>query len=1011
MSLTLQEYLTAQFYIWEERGRGHLVSDGPVHLEPEFVPFFGHIPPQPKVIDDGVRPRFFPVLQEQLGLLKKKSVSYEEDFEKVKEAYETRPFIFDDDSPLVEYEINFGHDTSVAFERADQFLLMLSQCTSILSFEIIGNAQSIRVQLVCRAVDGQVLTGLATTYLPGVVLVKKENGLLDSFQNELPIYVHDYALSEEFMRPLKVWNRFDPDPLAGIVGVLESLQQGEAGMLQVLFQGAINPWAESIIHSVSDGQGGSFFEDSPEMPKLAQEKVAYPLFAVVVRTVGQGETAGRSYHIAELLGKRLVSVKNPGSNSLVELSNEGYPPQRHVDDVLLRQSQRLGMLLNSGELTALVHVPDASVSSNKLRQYHTKTKAAPESVLNQEFTLGVNHHLGKEQEVSLSTQQRLRHTHLIGATGTGKSSLLLRLIVQDMQMNQGLTLLDPHGDLVDNVVRNIPDKRLNDVALIDPSDTEFPIGLNLLSAHSDSEKVLLSSDLTALFKRFATSWGDQMTSVLGNAINALLEHPNGGTLIDLKRILVEKKFREQYLSKIEDPSVRYYWKHEFPMLRSNAISPILTRLDTFLRPKIVRNMMAQKEGLDFHDIINSNKILLVKLAQGLIGEDNSYLLGSLIVAKLHQAAQARQLLKESERTPYYLYIDEFQHFITPSMAAILSGSRKYGLGLVLAHQDLEQLFAKDRELANSVISNPAIRIGFRCGDFDARKLENGFEYFDATDLQSLSVGQAVARVGQRDHDFNFTFELLPRVDESTGKLRASRVVQLARDRYAKCRAQIEEVLHETMVTESKGIKEEEVVQPKVEEDESPKEVSKPVIAIEEQSQKYIREEREREEVREHVYLQTFVKGIAEARGFKAEVEKQTPDSKGRVDVSLVRDELTIAVEISVTNTVQYEIDNILKCLRAQFQMVIVLSKDEAHLRNIQRTARGHLNDDQLKHVSFINPEQFASYLDSILPSNTTRETRTQGYRVKTTVGKSQKVDEKLAAIRETITESIKRKSK
>lgn len=156
-----------------------------------------------------------------------------------------------------------------------------------------------------------------------------------------------------------------------------------------------------------------------------------------------------------------------------------------------------------------------------------------------------------------------------------------------------------------------------------------------------------------------------MTSVLANAINAIIESDNGGTLIDLRRFLVESNFRNKFLQTVTDPNILYYWKNEFQLLRANTVAPILTRLDTFLRPRIVRNMMAQKEGLDFNDILENKKILLVKLAQGLIGEENSYLLGTLFVAKLHQAAQQRQNIPPEQRKPFYFYIDEFQNFITP----------------------------------------------------------------------------------------------------------------------------------------------------------------------------------------------------------------------------------------------------------------------------------------------------------------------------------------------------------
>ena len=812
MNPVLSEYLTTQFYTWEQRGRGWKLFDQPVHLESEFIPFFGHfLPETPEQMDDGVRPRFFPDLQESLGLFKKPTAKPldEEAFEKLDELYPIQAYVYDNPNPITELQINFDKDTRIVFETIDQLLLMLSTSDGIVGFEIIGTEEKITIQIICTGGDAGQLRSYISTYAPGVVINESNHHLLNAIDFTQSVYVTDLGLKDEFMRPLRVWNKFEPDPLAGIIATLESLRSGEFGVLQVLFQGTINPWAESVYRSVSDGSGGSFFADAPDMLPLAKEKISSPLFATVIRTIGQGSTPESAYSVSERLAQSLISIRRMGSNGLISLTNENEGISCNEEDILYRRSRRIGMLLNSAELASIVHIPDRSIVSPKLRVYSGKTKQAPKEVQGHRSELGINIHFGKETFVSLSDQHRLRHMHLIGATGTGKSSLLLNLITQDIEQGRGLTVLDPHGDLIDSVIQHIPDERLKDVVLVDPSDSEYPIGLNLLSAHSDAEKIVLSSDLVSLFRRFATSWGDQMTSVLANAINAILESKEGGTLIDLRRFLVESSFRNQFLKTVDDPNIQYYWQHEYQLLRKNAIAPILTRLDTFLRPRLIRNMMAQKEGIDFTDVLNNQKVLLVKLSQGLIGEENSYLLGTLFVAKLHQAAQSRQNLSPEERKPHFFYIDEFQNFITPSMAAILSGARKYGLGLVLAHQDLDQLSRKDSELASSVLANPAVRVCFRCGDKDASKLEDGFSYFDATDLQSLSVGEAVVRVGQKDHDFNLAFNLLENVDTQVGEYREQKVIQLARTAYAKERGDIEQLLRESLpVHEVKRKKEE-----------------------------------------------------------------------------------------------------------------------------------------------------------------------------------------------------------
>ena len=212
--------------------------------------------------------------------------------------------------------------------------------------------------------------------------------------------------------------------------------------------------------------------------------------------------------------------------------------------------------------------------------------------------------------MTLSAEARSQHCYVIGASGTGKSTLLLNLILQDIEHGEGIAVLDPHGDLIDEIMGRIPEKRSHDVVLLDPSDEAYPVGFNVLKAHSEVEKNLLGSDLVAVFRRLSTSWGDQMTSVLGNAVLAFLESTEGGSLVDLRRFLVDTGFRAKFLKTVRDPEIVYYWEKTFPLLVAKPQGPILTRLDTFLRPKLIRYMVAQKENrFDLGAIMNDGEDL------------------------------------------------------------------------------------------------------------------------------------------------------------------------------------------------------------------------------------------------------------------------------------------------------------------------------------------------------------------------------------------------------------------
>lgn len=337
----------------------------------------------------------------------------------------------------------------------------------------------------------------------------------------------------------------------------------------------------------------------------------------------------------------------------------------------------------------------------------------------------------------------------------------------------------------------IPEHRKDDVILIDPSDLDFPIGFNLLHATTEAEKIVLSSDLVSAFKHHATAWGDKMSAVLSQAINTFLESSRGGTLIELKRFLLEDAFRKQFLESVEDPSIHYYWEHEYYMVKK-GIAPLLTRIDIFLRPKTMQYMLAQKQGIDFVKCISEKKIVLIKLSQGLIGEENSYLLGSLFLSKFNQVAHARQSLPKEQRHPYYIYLDEFQNFITPSISTILSSARKYGLGLILVHQELAQI--GDTKILNSVISNAYTRICFRLGNNDAKKLESGFSYFEQDDLQGLNIGETIVCIGGNNNDFNMKTSKMSEINDEISSGIKDYIIQNTRNNYAKPKAEIEELL-------------------------------------------------------------------------------------------------------------------------------------------------------------------------------------------------------------------------
>lgn len=817
--MLLAEQLTRNFYLWERRGRGWQVWPYPVELEPPHLPFFHFAAPQP-VIDDARQATFFSSLLDRLSRSKSQAEKSPETSAIDPEEYFTDipAFPFADDEGLNHFSLVLPPEQKISLASAQHFLLALNYLSYPLSFELIGQAETTTVQVTTRHQDADVVRQQLAAYFPEAAILETSDQLepVWELEGDRASLVVDFGLSQEFMRPLKTMPGLETDLLIGVAAALEGLQPAEVGFLQVLFQPARQSWAEDVLRAVTDGEGHSFFADAPEMIHLAQAKVANPLFAAVIRIGAQSPQADRATKIVKALGGALHQLANPPSNELIPLNNDAYDDLTHRVDVLLRQSHRSGLLLNCQELVSIVHPPSPSVKAPNLLRQVGKSKPAPAITHGHDLMLGENLHQGQKNTVTLSTKHRLQHTYIIGATGTGKSTLLLNMIVQDIRSGHGVGLLDPYGDLVDQVMRHVPRERFRDVVLFDPSDTDYPVGFNILSAHSEVEKTLLASDLVAVFRRLSTSWGDQMTSVLGNAILAFLESQQGGTLLDLRRFLIEPKYRQGFLDTVTDQEVSYFWQKQFPLLGNKSLGPILTRLDTFLRPKLIRYLVAQKQGLDFEDILNTQKIFLAKLPHGLIGEENAYLLGTLLVGKLHQMVLGRQALAASARKPFFLYLDEFQNFVTPSLSVILSGARKYSLGLVLAHQELRQLWNKDTELANSVLSNPFTRVCFRLGDFDAQKLQDGFAYFKAEDLQNLGLGQAIVRVERKDFDFNLQTPPPPIAPDDFTDESVADLIQVSRSKYATQRAELDSLLadHTSQASQPDQLLGKKVAQPK-----------------------------------------------------------------------------------------------------------------------------------------------------------------------------------------------------
>jgi CxxC-x17-CxxC domain-containing protein len=400
-------------------------------------------------------------------------------------------------------------------------------------------------------------------------------------------------------------------------------------------------------------------------------------------------------------------------------------------------------------------------------------------------------------QFGIKNDDRRRHMYFIGKTGMGKSTVLENMIIQDIQAGKGVCVVDPHGDLVEKVINFVPPSRINDVIYFNPSDLEFPIGFNVLENVSSEQRHLVVSGLIGVFQKiWADSWGPRLEYVLHHAISALLEYP-GSTLLGIMRILVDKNFRKRVVEKISDPVVKSFWVEEYSKypdrFQAEAIAPIQNKVGRFLSSALIRNILGQvKSSFSMRDIMDNQKILLLNLSKGRVGEDNSALLGAMMITKIQLAAMSRVDTPEEERKDFYLYVDEFQNFATESFANILSEARKYRLNLVIAHQYIEQV---DEKITAAVFGNVGTLVVFRIGAADAEFLEKEFfPTFTPEDLVNISKFDIYIKLmidGVTSEAFSAR-TLPPLAINQENIAIKEKIVKVTRERYAKPREVIED---------------------------------------------------------------------------------------------------------------------------------------------------------------------------------------------------------------------------
>lgn len=631
--------------------------------------------------------------------------------------------------------------------------------------------------------------------------------------------------------PIKTFPSFEVDPLAAITATLAQFDANEEAWMQVVVRPSLDNWykkSESYAASIRGGKTstkGLFKalwtppESETSVPKLAEhesaranaaeEKSHKLAYEVAVRIVYRGNNQPQARMRMQAI---TASFKQFNTTYLNGFGQKTYTSSDYDVDLYRRRAfPKRGFVLNIEEVASLYHLPHTNVETPNILWASAKTAEPPATLpiatqANQHEVspIAITNFRGHNTIFGMPRTDRGRHMYIIGQTGVGKSGMLELLTISDIYSPYGFALIDPHGDYALSILKRIPEHRINDVIYFNPADVEFPIAFNPMEVNDPKLKTHTCSELIGVLKRMFESWGPRLEYILRYSLLALLDYPNA-TMLDITRILTDKKFRSEVLTYVEDPVVRNFWTVEFASwndkFAAEAVAPVLNKVGAFTANPIVRNIIGQpKSSFNIRQIMDERKILIVNLSRGLIGEDNASLLGSLLVTKIQMGAMSRADLPQAERTPFYLYVDEFQNFATDSFAVILSEARKYALNLTVANQYTAQM---SQEVKDAVFGNVGCIVSFRTSADDARVMlkyfEPKFEEHDMVHMHNRHFVISMTINGEKAQAFSATTMAIPPEPPDF----SSYIVAQSRQNYAVDRDEIETFMHGRYISETK----------------------------------------------------------------------------------------------------------------------------------------------------------------------------------------------------------------
>lgn len=661
------------------------------------------------------------------------------------------------------------------------------------SFEIVASQNKIAFYVAAPAANARYLEQQIHAHYPEASIEEVED--YNAFSPQTQIVAGYLKTKKSYIFPIKTYQKMEVDPMNSLINVMSKLSKDESIVIQYVVRSAKAEWhahSRSVVskivktNSVSEGlRGGGALENFLEltnlkntkstsdptapvktltdverdMLKAIEEKNGKSGLDVNLRVIACAKTEAQAKVYLDNISSAFSEYNNYSyGNNFSHLYGAG---NKLITDFIYRRFREdISFLLNTEELASIFHFPLRSTETPNILWLAAKSAPAPAELPDEGILLGRNIYRGVTKDIRIKRADRRRHMYIIGKSGVGKSVLLANMAVQDIQNGEGICVMDPHGDLIKDILQRVPAQRAEDVIIFSPADTERPLGLNLLEfdPRYPEQKSFVINEMIGIFDKLydlKATGGPMFEQYIRNAMLLIMDDPeSGSTLMEIPKVLADEDFRRLKLSRCQNKTVVDFWKDEAEKAGgeaalANIVPYITSKLTSFISNDMMRPIIAQQQSsFNFRDLMDRQKILLVDLSKGVVGEMNAYLLGMIIVGKILMAALSRSDMDADARRDFYLYIDEFQNFTTDSISQILSEARKYGLNLIVAHQYIGQLSkGGNNAIKEAVFGNVGTMLSFKIGPEDSEFLVKEFApVFNEFDLVNIDKGVACLKL-------------------------------------------------------------------------------------------------------------------------------------------------------------------------------------------------------------------------------------------------------------------------